>query len=161
MALTRSLARGLTIALATGATALAMATAAHAGATEPGDVKFDDMAVSASLTGQPGDPAAGRVTYIDRKLSNCLACHVSADVADEPFPGNVGPALDGVASRYSEAELRALISNSKVVFENTIMPGFYTLEVGERVRKESIGKTILSAQQVEDVVAYLMTLKDN
>ncbi len=152
MALSRSLAAGLAIALT--------ATAATAGATEPGDVKFEGATVTASLTGEPGDPARGRATYVDRKLGNCLACHVSADVENEPFPGNVGPALDGVADRYSEAELRALIANSKVVFESTVMPGFYTLKEGQRVAEKFVGKTILSAQQVEDLVAYLMTLKD-
>lgn len=152
MAATRSLAAGLAAAL--------IATFAAAEPTAPENVTFEDMAVAASLTGEPGDPARGRETYLDRKLGNCLACHVSADVENEPFPGNVGPALDGVADRYSEAELRALIVNSKVFFEDTIMPGFYTLEVGDRVRKQSVGETILSAQQVEDVVAYLMTLKD-
>jgi L-cysteine S-thiosulfotransferase len=152
MALTRSLATGLTFALT--------ATAAMAGATAPGEVMFEDMAVKASLTGQPGDPARGRAVYLDRKLGNCITCHVSADVEGEPFPGEVGPPLDGAGDRYTEAELRALIANSKVVYEGTIMPGFYTLDVGERVGEKYAGETILSAQQVEDVVAYLMTLKE-
>jgi sulfur-oxidizing protein SoxX len=80
--------------------------------------------------------------------------------AKEQFHGNVAPALDGVADRWSEAELRAIVVDAKRVFsEETVMPAFYSLEVGINVRKDLAGKTILTAQQVEDVVAYLTTLK--
>jgi sulfur-oxidizing protein SoxX len=127
----------------------------------PTDVKFNDMSVSQSLTGKPGDPAAGRKVFSDRKLGNCLACHAVEDQNDQLFHGEVGPPLDGAADRWSEAELRAIVADAKEVFsEETVMPGFYSLNVGVDVREDLVGKTILSAQEVEDVVAYLATLKE-
>ena len=138
------------------------ATAVVANAeTAPGDVEVEDGVISASLTGQAGDPAEGRKTFADRKLGNCLACHAVSDQSEQLFHGDVGPELNGVADRWSPEELRAIVVNSKAVFsEDTIMPGFYSLNVGKDVRKDLVGKTILSAQQVEDVVAYLATLKE-
>ncbi|WP_425356523.1 sulfur oxidation c-type cytochrome SoxX [Zhengella mangrovi] len=143
--------------------AAAFMVAASAGAAEvaPDAVAFTDDGVSASLTGQAGDPAAGAKTFKDRKLGNCLACHANKKMEGELFHGNVGPALDGVADRWSTAELRAIVVNSKQVFgEETVMPGFYSLKVGLNPREDLVGKTILSAQEVEDVVAYLATLKE-
>ena len=125
----------------------------------PSDVVFEDGAVAQSLTGVPGDPANGRAVFKNRKKGNCLACHVNSDLADEQFHGEIGPPLDGVAERYTEAELRGIIVNAKMVFEDTIMPAFYRVDGLNRVLKKFQGKTILTAQEVEDVVAYLMTLK--
>lgn len=141
--------------------ATAMAGAAIAGPVAPDDVKFEDGAVSASLTGAAGDPAAGRKVVSDRKLGNCLACHAISDQSEQLFHGEVGPSLDGVADRWSEAELRGIVVNSKAsLSDETVMPGFYSLDVGKNVRKDLVGKTILTAEEVEDVVAYLSTLKE-
>ena len=139
-----------------------ISTSAVGADVAPSDVVFkDDIEIVASLTGGAGDVAAGRKTFANRKQGNCLACHVNADLNEQSFHGEIGPPLDGVADRYSEAELRAIVVNSKIALnEDTIMPGFYTLNVGVRVAKKFDGKTILSAQQVEDVVAYLQTLKE-
>ena len=141
--------------------AVAVTTAAGAAELAPTDVKFtDDNAVEASLTGKPGDAATGRKVFSDRKLGNCLACHAVDDQKDQLFHGNVGPELNGVAGRYSEGQLRAIVIDSKKLFtEATVMPGFYSLNVGKNPRKDLVGKTILSAQEVEDIVAYLATLK--
>ncbi len=147
--------------LAAMAAAMLMATAAQAGVVSPDEVKFDGGAVAESLTGQPGDPARGRKVFADRKLGNCLACHVNSDMPEEQFHGEIGPALDGVADRWSEAELRGIVVNSKMSFEGTMMPSFYRTKNGARPLKKFAGKPILTAQQVEDVVAYLMTLKEN
>ena len=68
--------------------------------------------------------------------------------------------MDGVADRWSEAELRAIVANSKVIFEGTIMPAFYIDAGYERPLEKFAGKSILSAEQVEDVVAYLLKLKE-
>ena len=120
----------------------------------------DDIAVVDSLTGVPGDPKAGREWYATRKLGNCLACHQTTDLNNEAFHGEIGPAMDGVAERYEAPQLRAILTNSKAVFgDQTIMPGFYSLKVGSRTGEKFEGQTILSAQQVEDVIAYLQTLK--
>jgi len=81
-------------------------------------------------------------------------------MSEQLFHGEVGPPLDGVASRWNAAQLRAIVVNSKAVFgPETVMPGFYSLEVGKHVRKDLVGKTILTAEQVEAIVAYLVTLK--
>lgn len=136
---------------------------AFAQATEvaPGDVKIEDMAIKASLTGASGSPDEGAKTLANRGLGNCLACHAVSALAQEQFHGNVAPSLDGVADRWTVEELRAIVVDAKQVFTNeTMMPGFYSLNVGINVRKDLAGKTILTAQQVEDVVAYLATLKE-
>lgn len=117
--------------------------------------------IATSLTGAAGDAKQGREWFANRKLGNCLACHVNSDMSEQSWHGEVGPPMDGVADRYSEAELRGIVANSKSVFgEQTIMPAFYSMKVGVRVADKFAGKTILSAQQVEDIVAYLMTLKE-
>ena len=128
---------------------------------KPGEVKIVDGALAKPLTDKAGDPAKGRQWFMGRKLGNCLACHVNSDLADQPYHGEVGPPLDGVAGRWSAEELRAIVVNSKEALSpETIMPAFYRDSGYHRVAEKFQGKTILSAQQVEDVVAYLMTLKD-
>lgn len=127
---------------------------------KPMDVAFSDGGVEASLTGVAGDAANGRKVFANRKQGNCLACHMNEDLSEESFHGEVGPPMDGVADRWSEAELRAIVTNSKKVFEGTIMPAFYVDAGYERPLEDFAGKSILSAQQVEDVVAYLGTLKE-
>ena len=137
-----------------------LATGAFAGDVKPADVAYTDGAVSASLSGAAGDPAAGRKVFANRKQGNCLACHSNADLSEESFHGEVGPPMDGVADRWTQAELRGIVSNSKMMFEGTIMPAFYIDAGYQRPLDDFAGKSILTAQQVEDVVAYLMTLKE-
>ena len=140
---------------------LGIAGQAAAETVAPGDVKFEDGSVAASISGMAGDPANGADVFKNRKLGNCLACHANSAMSNELFHGEVGPALDGVGGRWSAEQLRAIVVNSKAVFgAETVMPGFYSLEVGKNVREDLVGKTILSAQEVEDVVAYLGTLKE-
>lgn len=125
----------------------------------PADVTIADMAVEQPLTDQPGDVVAGREVFADRGWGNCLACHVNSDMGNEGFHGTVGPPLDGVASRWDPAQLRAIVVNAKQVFgPDTVMPAFYSLDVGVNVAEEYQGMTILTAQQVEDLVAYLEML---
>lgn len=136
---------------------------ANASSEVPPDkvVISEDLQVVASLTGNIGDVASGRSWFQDRKLGNCLACHQNNDLADQPFHGEVGPELNGVSDRYSETELRAIVVNSKKVFgDESIMPSFYRAKNGARTAEAFQGKTILTAQQVEDVIAYLLTLKE-
>ena len=146
-----------TLAVAAALTALGAA----AGEVAPDAVTIVEGRIEAPLTDAAGDPAEGRKHFSSRRLGNCLACHANADQPEELFHGDVGPAMDGIAGRYGADELRAIVVNSKAIFgEQTIMPGFYTLEVGKDPAADFVGKTVLTAQQVEDVVAYLMTLKD-
>jgi sulfur-oxidizing protein SoxX len=138
----------------------AFATCAWAADVAPGDVKITGGKLSQSLTGAPGNAADGRKFFADKKLGNCLACHANSDQSEQLFHGEVGPVLDGVSERRSTEELRAIVVNSKAVFgPKTVMPGFYSLDVGKNVRKDLVGKTILTADQVESIVAYLATLK--
>ncbi len=145
----------VTIAATVGLTAFA-----NAETVAPSDLNFIDGAIEASLTGTAGDPENGKAVFLNRKLGNCLACHMNEDLADQPFHGEVAPPLDGVADRWSEAELRGIISNPKNMFEGTIMPAFYRDSGFFRVMDSFADQPILDAQQVEDVVAYLMTLKE-
>ncbi|MEX0369893.1 MAG: sulfur oxidation c-type cytochrome SoxX [Tateyamaria sp.] len=144
-----------------GAFAVALVTTvAVAEEVKPTAVSFVDGSVEQSLTGNAGDPVEGRKVFANRKQGNCLACHMNADLAEESFHGEVGPPMDGVADRWTVAELRGIVTNSKMMFEGTIMPAFYVDGGYERPLDDFAGKSILTAQQVEDVVAYLMTLKE-
>lgn len=140
--------------------AAGLGNAALAADVAPADVKFVEMAVAEPLTATAGNPEEGAKVFKDRGLGNCLACHANKGMEKELFHGTVGPAVDGAGDRWEPAQLRAIVANSKAVFgSETVMPGFYSLEVGQKVDEERAGKTILTAQQVEDVVAYLATLK--
>ncbi|MEK9672584.1 MAG: sulfur oxidation c-type cytochrome SoxX [Rhodospirillaceae bacterium] len=149
------------------AVVLTAGVAVAAGHAKMGDKKemktieykvVDKSSIPASLTGKPGDPANGKKVVIDRKKGNCLACHVMP-IPEQAYHGNIGPELNGVGKRYSAGELRLRIVNPKVINSETIMPAFYKNDGFHRVLKKFKGKTIISAQDVEDVVAYLMTLK--
>jgi len=119
----------------------------------------DNNSIPQSLTGQPGDPENGRKVAIHRQKGNCLACHVMP-IPDQPFHGAVGPNLTGVGSRYSVGELRLRVVNPKYANPDTIMPAFYRTDGLHRVLKKFQGAPMLTAQEVEDVVAYLATLKE-
>lgn len=147
-------------ALGLGVIAAICGTMAFAEEVKPMNVAYMDGAVEASLTGKAGDAASGREVFANRKQGNCLACHVNADWSEQSFHGEVGPPMDGVADRWTEAELRGIVTNSKNTFEGTIMPAFYVDSGYERPLDDFAGKSILTAQQVEDVVAYLLTLKE-
>lgn len=119
----------------------------------------DSNSIPQSLTGQPGNPESGRKVAVDRKKGNCLACH-AMPIPEQPFHGEVGPDLGGVGSRYDAGELRLRIVNPKYANADTIMPAFYKADGLHRVLKGFEDKSMLSAQEVEDVVAYLVTLKE-
>jgi sulfur-oxidizing protein SoxX len=144
------------------ATALLLASGA-ALADEMKDVSktytIVDNTIPKSLTGTPGDPVNGRKVVISRKKGNCLACH-EMPIPEQQFHGRISPDLADVADRYTQAELRMRVVDPKVLNPDTIMPAFYKNAGLHRVMKKFQGKTILSAQEVEDVVAYLMTLKE-
>jgi sulfur-oxidizing protein SoxX len=105
-----------------------------------------------------GDPVRGRAIVADRQVGLCLLCH-SGPFPEERFQGDLAPSLAGVGARFSEAELRLRIVDPARLNPKTIMPSYYRKEGLERVAPSFRGKTILDAQQIEDVVAYLATLK--
>ena len=146
---------------------LGMATLTVASLTVPPNAKADELipfkivdgnSIPASLTGKAGNPAKGRDVAINRKKGNCLACHVMP-IPEQPYHGEVGPDLNGLAERLSEGEIRLQLVNPKTNNPDTIMPAFYRTEGLHRVAKNFQGKPMLTAEEVEDVVAYLMTLK--
>lgn len=146
--------------------AVAMATPAVS-ETAPSAVAFAEGAVMASLTGVAGDPVAGAEVMTNRALGNCVACHVVDAIPDVQFPGNIAPPLDGAADRYGPEQLRGILINAKMTFEGSVMPAFYKTEGFIRPGDAYTGKAaegdlppILSAQQIEDVLAYLQTLKE-
>ena len=135
------------------AAALALAAPAVAAQQVVGD------AIPASLTGQPGDAARGRAIVANRSVGLCLLCH-SGPIAEERFQGNLAPSLAGARSRWSEGQLRLRIVDGARLNADTIMPAYYRTSGLQRVARSFDGKTLMSAAQVEDVVAYLATLKD-
>jgi sulfur-oxidizing protein SoxX len=133
----------------------------------PKEVHFSEGKVETSLTGVPGDPANGIKVMTTNALGNCVACHTIAALPDVQFPGDIAPPLDGVASRWGEAELRGIVANAKMTFDGSFMPAFYKTEGFIRPGDGYTGKApegdvppILTGQQIEDVVAYLLTLKE-
>lgn len=117
--------------------------------------------VDEPLCGLQGDPVAGREMVKDRRNANCLACH-KMPIPEEDFHGEIGPPLFGVGARYTPAELRMRMIDEAVVNPQTIMPGFYRHPSNNnRLTYEYAEGTMLSARQVEDIVAYLATLKDD
>ncbi|WP_425039968.1 sulfur oxidation c-type cytochrome SoxX [Primorskyibacter sp. S187A] len=142
---------------------------ASAEAMKPNDVEFtEDGTIAASLTGAPGDAANGAEIMTIRGKGNCIACHEVTALKHAPFHGEVGPSLDGVGEYRTAEELRGIVVNAKMMFDGTVMPGFYKTSgfirpgngyTGKAAKEEDL-TPILTAQEVEDVVAYLLTLKD-
>ncbi len=154
-------------ALKLGLAGLLCASSAMAGEIKPKDVSFSDGAIENSLTGAPGDPAKGAEIVGEKSMGNCVACHQVSALADVPFQGEVGPSLDGAGDRWTEAELRGLVANAKMTFEGTVMPAFFKddgyIRPGDAYTGKAPGgplEPILSPQDVEDVVAFLVTLKE-
>jgi L-cysteine S-thiosulfotransferase len=118
-----------------------------------------DDAIPRSLTGARGDPARGRAIVVNRQVGLCLLCH-SGPFPEERFQGNLAPDLAGAGKRASEGQLRLRIVDSSRINPTTIMPAYHRTEGLVRVAPALRSKPILSAEQIEDVVAFLMTLKD-
>jgi L-cysteine S-thiosulfotransferase len=111
-----------------------------------------------SLTGTAGDAERGRKIVLDRHVGLCLLCH-SGPFPEERFQGDLAPDLSGVGARLSAGQIRARIVDASRVNPNTIMPPYFRTENLQRVAPAYRGKTVLSAEQIEDVVAFLITLK--
>lgn len=129
------------------------------GETAVGAYGVTGDAVPASLTGAPGDPARGRAIVANRHVGLCLLCH-SGPIPEERFQGTIAPALKGVAARLSEGQIRLRIVDPGRINPGTIMPGYFRTDGLRRVAPVYRGKPVLTAEQIEDVVAYLMTLRD-
>ena len=104
-----------------------------------------------------GNIERGKKIFISRKV-NCLSCH-EAPIIEEKFQGNFGPPLGGIGSRYNKEELRLRVIDSKSINPDSIMPSYFKKIKFERTPGEFLNRTILSAQEVEDLVEYLYSLK--
>lgn len=116
-------------------------------------------AIQSSLTGKKGDPARGRSIVTNRHVGLCLLCH-SGPFPEERLQGTIAPDLRGTGVRLSEGQIRLRIADSSRVNAHTIMPAYYRTEGLTRVAPAYRGKPILTAEQVEDVVAFLTGLRD-
>jgi sulfur-oxidizing protein SoxX len=114
--------------------------------------------IPASLTGTPGDPVRGRALVLDR-TSTCILCH-SGPFPETRFQGDLGPNLAGAGSRWSVSQLRLRLVDASRFNPETIMPSYYRVDGLDRVGPNWRGKPILSAEQIEDIAAYLATLRD-
>jgi L-cysteine S-thiosulfotransferase len=138
------------------AAALALSCAASAQELRAYAVTAD--AIPASLTGMPGDAARGRALVLDR-ASTCILCH-SGPFPEAKFQGDLAPSLAGAGSRWTEGQLRLRLVDASRLNPATIMPSYYRVDGLDRVGPAWRGKPILSAGQIEDIVAYLATLRD-
>lgn len=126
------------------------------GASVPFEVAGD--AILTPLTGRRGDPVRGRQIVADRRTGLCLLCH-PAPIAEERFQGDLAPDLAGVGGRLTEGQLRLRVVDSRRLNPSSIMPAYFRAEGVERVARDRAGQTVLDAGQVEDVVAWLATLR--
>ena len=114
-------------------------------------------AIPASLTGAKGDPARGRAIVANRQVGLCLLCH-SGPFPEERLQGTMAPDLKGAGGRWSEGQLRLRIADAGRINGDTIMPPYYRIDGLTRVAPSFRGKPVLTAEQIEDVVAFLATL---
>jgi len=151
--------RSAAIIAATAVLAFTAATPVCAAGQGLAAFRVEGDGIPAPLTAEPGDAARGREAVLGREAGNCLLCHAVPD-SGEHFMGNLGPSLAGVGARLSEAQLRLRLVDAQRVVPETIMPSYYRIDGLQRVAAAWRGKPILSAQQIEDAVAYLATLKE-
>ena len=157
------LAERLCIGACLGATAFAIVTGAVADRARaepelrPYTVVGD--AIPASLTGTGGNPEHGRAIVVNRQVGLCLLCH-SGPFAEERFQGTLAPDLRGAGARSTEGQLRLRIVDASRLKPETIMPPYYRIDGLTRVAPAFQGKPGLTAEQIEDVVAFLVTLRD-
>ena len=126
-------------------------------ATEPAGFTLEGSEIPDSLTGVAGDPVRGERIVRDADNATCLICH-ALPIADEPDPGDIGPPLHGVGSRYTAGELRLRLVAPKHLNPDTVMPSYYRRDGLNRVAADYDGQTIYTAEEIEDVIAYLLTL---
>lgn len=116
-------------------------------------------AIPEAIGGLKGDAARGRKLVLDRTVGNCLICHRVPEPS-ERFMGELGPDLTTVGDRLSEGQIRLRLVDQSRLNPKTLMPPYYRIDGLARVAERYRGKPVLEAQQVEDVVAYLTSLKD-
>jgi L-cysteine S-thiosulfotransferase len=133
----------------------------HAVAAETAMARYEVTgdAIAAPLDGRIGDAIRGRRLALDRESGNCLICH-QAPVANEPSQGDLAPALAGVGTRLTPAQLRLRLVDQSRLNPATLMPAYHRVDGLTRVAGRYRGRPVFTAQEIEDVVAWLATLKD-
>ena len=116
-------------------------------------------AIPAPLTAEAGDPVRGRAVVAGRQVGTCVLCH-AGPFPEERLPATIAPDLRGVADRLSAGQIRLRLVDPRRVNPDTVMPAYYSQEGLVRVGRAWQGRTVLTAQQIEDAVAFLMTLKE-
>jgi len=142
------------------AVALLLLGAAGAAAADvpPGGYEVVGDGIPLPLMATPGDPARGRAVVASRQTGLCLLCH-AAPIPEERLQGNIGTDLAGAGARWTEAQLRLRVADARRLNPATTMPATYRTDGLQQVGSAWQGRPVLSAQQVEDVVAYLRTLR--
>jgi sulfur-oxidizing protein SoxX len=138
--------------------AASVAFACHAGAEELLPYKIDGDGIAESLTGAPGDAARGRALVLAR-TTTCILCH-SGPFPETRFQGDLAPDLSGAGNRWTASQLRLRLVDAAHFNPETIMPSYYRTNHLVRVGRNFAGKPILSAAEIEDIVAFLATLRD-
>lgn len=139
-----------------GALILAACNNPPSGVIDPAQIVGDTIPIA--LTQDPADAARGEKVFSDRNQGHCVLCHVVAGL-DTPFQGNIGPELSQVGGRFTPAQLRLRIVDYQIIVPGALMPSYFRNHDLYQVQNDYLGETILSAQQVEDLVAYLSTLE--
>lgn len=121
---------------------------------------IEDDGIPIALTETPGDVDRGVQVFVDRERGHCVLCHVVSSL-DAEFQGNVGPSLDGVADRFSPAQLRLRIADYQMIRPGTLMPSYYRKHALYQVSADHSEEPVLTAQELEDLVGYLGTLNAN
>ena len=151
--------RFFAVVLGLGVLAGAHAAWAQANALPVASLAAVDPALPQPLTTVSGDAVRGRAIVANRQVGLCLLCH-TGPIPEERFQGNLAPDLAGAGKRWSAAQLRLRMVDARVLNPQTIMPPYYRTDGLNRVAPAWVGAPLLGAQQIEDVVAYLLTLKD-
>lgn len=136
----------------------ALVTSGTARAAEPVAYQVDGDSIERPLTGKAGDPARGRQVVANRQVGLCLLCH-SGPFPEERFQGSIGPSLAGVGERLSAGQIRLRIVDAGRLNPDTVMPPYYRVDGLHRVGRAWRDKPVLSAEQIEDVVAFLAMLR--
>ena len=147
--------------LAAGAAVIGCIAGSIACAAESSLVSYrvENGQIRTPLTGEAGDPARGKTAVLSRDGGNCFLCHTVPEAGETPL-GNIGPPLAGVGKRLSAAQLRMRLVDSTRLNRASVMPAYYRVKGLNRVAPAYAGKPLLTAQQIEDVIAYLLTLRN-
>ena len=121
--------------------------------------RVENGMISAPLTREAGDAARGHAAMLSRDAGNCFLCHSFPDAGQTPL-GDIGPPLAGIGRRSTAAQLRLRLVDSTRINPQSVMPAYYRAEGLHQVAAAYRGKPLLTAQQIEDVIVYLLTLRN-